>query len=172
MVCSWLHRSNRKQDCFQILPGEKGRNSDVSRALCQKRCQGRAVLCSPPIFSHPCIQPGLAKPHLSPCLAGPKQSSQLFLPTTVSVFEMSHTISKRALDIKCIHNLCFREFQRKSASFNNSWCCFYLHTEDKGFVLGFEGQKKGRMDENIYGASGAVIWPHVLCLLSHQIFPC
>lgn len=66
-VCSWIHRSSNKQECWQILPGEKGRNCDVPTSVSKKDARTEATQCSAPSFSHPCIQSGLTKPHVWPC---------------------------------------------------------------------------------------------------------
>lgn len=122
-----------KQECWQILPGEKGRNCGVPTSMTKKDARAEAAQCTLLSVSHPCIQPGLAKPHLWPHLASCLLTlswpalNKVHNSTTVSTFGMSHTVFKRALNIKCIHSLRFGKFEGKSTSFKISWWCFYLH---------------------------------------------
>lgn len=100
-----------------------------------------------------------------PQLASPKQSSQLFFPTIVSLFEMSHTVFKRALNIRGVRRKCAAE-SFKENQLSKSGVVFSCMQWDEGFVLGFEGQNKGRMNENIYRAPGEMIHGEssLLCL--------
>lgn len=131
---SWLHRSNDKQECWQVIPGEKSGNwRGVPTFTAKNDARADAVQWSSPNFSGPCIQPGLAKPHLwphlAPCLLplSCQALNKVHNSTITSVFGMSPTISKRALNVKCVRSLCFRTFRGKSTSFKISRCRFYLH---------------------------------------------
>lgn len=62
-VCSWIHRSSNKRECWQILPGEKGKNWDVPTSVSKKDAKAEAIQRSAPSFSH---QSGLNKLHVWP----------------------------------------------------------------------------------------------------------
>lgn len=149
----------------KIIPGEKGRNCGVPSSTSKKDARAEAVQCSPPSFSCPCIQPGLAKPHLWPHLSGcmltlswsalNKVHNSSFLPSCLYLrwvipFSKGHWILN--VYVACASES-FKENHLLSKSAGGVFTCMQYN---ESFMLGSKGQNKGRVDENIYRASGEV----------------